>query len=69
MSGNGNVGIMRKILHSVLCVMSAERARLRRALPLLVLCAYCWLLLPVQTSDESRANLLFVEAVKLIQTP
>ena len=67
MSGNGNVGIMRKILHSVLCAMSAERARLRRTLPLLVLCAHCWLPLPVQAADESQANLLFVEAVKLIQ--
>ena len=42
------------------------RARLGRTL-LLALCALCWLAFPVQASDESPANRLFVEAAKLIQ--
>ena len=42
------------------------RARLGRTL-LLALCALCWSAFPVQTSDESPANRLFVEAAKLIQ--
>ena len=43
------------------------RARSGRKL-LLALCALCWLAFPAYASDESRANRLFVEAVKLIQT-
>ena len=42
------------------------RARPVRTL-LLALCALCWLTFPVQASDESHANRLFVEAAKLIQ--
>ena len=34
---------------------------------LLALCALCWSAFPVQASDESPANRLFVEAAKLIQ--
>ena len=43
------------------------RARSGRAL-LLALCALCWSAFPVQASDESPANRLFVEAAKLIRT-
>ena len=42
------------------------RARPGRTL-LLALCALCWSAFPVQASDESPANRLFVEAAKLIQ--